>query len=235
LIKAFVRVCRPETYRIKYTIYHTVLNNIEKLKHGDQSEQRLRATSTRSVNAPGESLSLSRKRSLLSLQLLLGAYDDILSDEAYNTKDADKTPIVLHTPAQPSSTSEDTDDRITCDFCSADIFQSFLECRVCVKKPGEVTPGYGCVVCPRCYVDGRTCRCGTMNPAQCRPFDDLLKVRDEAIEVLKRYNVKLPIKPLAKEDFSAGVFAAACIKNYTKDPNASSPFPSRGRYLLTTL
>jgi len=74
-----------------------------------------------------------------------------------------------------------------------------------------------------------------MNPAQCRPFDDLLKVRDEAIEVLKRYNVKLPIKPLAKEDFSAGVFAAACIKNYTKDPNASSPFPSRGRYLLTTL
>lgn len=223
----FVRVCRPETYRIKYTIYHTLLNNIEKLKQGGQSEQRLRATSTRSANPPGEPLSLSRKRSLHSLQLLLDAYDDILLDEAYNIRDANNTPTVLHMPAQPSLTSEETDDRITCDFCCADIFQSFLECRVCVKNPGGVTPGYGCVVCPRCYVDGRTCQCSSMNPVQCRPFDDLLKVREEVVEVLKRCNTKLPTKPLTKEDLGAGVFAAACIKNYSKDSHASSPFPSR--------
>jgi hypothetical protein len=186
LIAVFVRVCRAETYRIKHTIYHALLSNIEKLKHEGQSEQRIR-TNTRSASEP---MSLNGKRSFRSLQLLLEAYDDILLEEACHMKESDKLSFVLNTQALSSSTSNDTDDRIICDFCGADIFQSFLECRICVKKQRQVTPGYGCVVCSRCYVDGRTCLCGTMTPVQCRPFDDLLKVRNEAVEVLKRWDVK---------------------------------------------
>lgn len=171
-------------------------------------------------------MSLNARRSLGSLQRLLEVYDDILLEEACHMKD-DKLSFVLNTPPPSSSTSNDTDDRIICDFCGADIFQSFLECRTCVKKPEQVTPGSGCVVCSRCYIDGRTCRCGSMNPVQRVPFDNLLKVRNEAVEVLKRCNVKQPIKSLTREDLTASVFAAACLKNRIEDPNASFPSPSR--------
>jgi hypothetical protein len=172
-------------------------------------------------------MSLNGRRSLGNLQRLLEVYDDILLEEACHMKDDDKLSFVLNTPPPSSSTSDDTDDRIMCDFCGADIFQSFLECRTCVKKPEQVTPGSGCVVCSRCYIDGRTCRCGSMNPVQRGPFDNLLKVRNEAVEVLKRCNVKQPIKSLTREDLTASVFAAACLKNRIEDPNASFPSPSR--------
>jgi hypothetical protein len=45
--------------------------------------------------------------------------------------------------------------------------------------------GDGIVVCPLCYVEGRGCNCGTMNPTQCRPFGDLLRTRDEALHAIR--------------------------------------------------
>ena len=69
-----------------------------------------------------------------------------------------------------------------------------------------------------------------MTPVQCRPFDDLLKVRNEAVEVLKRWDVKQSIKHLTREDLDANVFAAAYLKNRVEDPNVTFPYPSPGNF-----
>src|SRR5271154_1765601 len=41
-------------------------------------------------------------------------------------------------------------------------------------------------LCPSCYIDGRTCRCGSMIPVQCRRFDDLISDRERVAQVLTR-------------------------------------------------
>lgn len=66
-----------------------------------------------------------------------------------------------------------------CDFCGADIFQSFFECRKCVRSSegDKLSIGDGLLICPSCYVTGRTCRCGHMQAAQVRPFEDLFQAR----------------------------------------------------------
>lgn len=85
--------------------------------------------------------------------------------------------------------------RVTCDFCDTDVFQSFFECRKCVVPPvdeametgtAHEVHGDGLVICPSCYVEGRTCRCEIMQPTQCRPFNELLCDRNMAMKVLEQ-------------------------------------------------
>lgn len=84
-----------------------------------------------------------------------------------------------------------------CDFCGGDIFQSFFSCQTCAVPPEKsttgtaldlqaVTLGDGLLICPSCYVDGRTCACETMQAAQCRPFALLLQVRNKAVMALRK-------------------------------------------------
>ena len=80
--------------------------------------------------------------------------------------------------------------RVTCDFCDTDIFQSFFECKRCI--PDEEDPARGgpsdevdgLIICPQCYIEGRTCRCGVMTPMQYRAFSQLLLDRNNAVCVL---------------------------------------------------
>ncbi|KAK2466776.1 hypothetical protein APHAL10511_001034 [Amanita phalloides] len=214
----YQRVCRPETYRIKHTIYHTLKNTIDKLKNGSQGERRRRAK-TKSIAKPVARL-------WNSLQSLLEAYNDILSDEAYHPIVASKPSFNLTSLGLFSSARDDTEDRITCDFCGADIFQSFFECGSCVENPGQVTVGYGCVVCPRCYIEGRTCRCGSMTPVQCRSFEELLQVRTEAFELLTGHDAK---QASIKEEFDKpGVFTAACLRNQINNINVTRRCSTQG-------
>ncbi|KAI0831274.1 hypothetical protein BC628DRAFT_746277 [Trametes gibbosa] len=75
---------------------------------------------------------------------------------------------------------------LACDFCGADIFQSFFECKTCqtCTDGSALSPGDGLLICPACYVEGRLCECGEMEPVQCRSFDTLLSDRNEAARVL---------------------------------------------------
>ena len=74
-----------------------------------------------------------------------------------------------------------------CDFCGADIFQSFFECRACAGLSEPSTqPGDGLLICPACYVEGRSCECDNMEPAQCRPLNVLLGDRNRAADVLRQ-------------------------------------------------
>ncbi|CAK5277382.1 unnamed protein product [Mycena citricolor] len=64
---------------------------------------------------------------------------------------------------------------LSCDFCGLDIFQSFFEC-------GEAC---NVVICPGCYLEGRICKCGdAMIAKQIRPFDELMRVRQQAADSL---------------------------------------------------
>jgi len=131
---------------------------------------------------------------------LLRLFDDILLEE-YSP---DNSMIPCSSSAQshaaspsPSNVSSVTltqsgkgvDDHITCDFCGADIFQSFFECSHCVEQnplEGSETDerGESYVVCAGCYVEGRSCSCGRMNAVQRQPFDNLLCLRRNALHAL---------------------------------------------------
>lgn len=75
---------------------------------------------------------------------------------------------------------------LACDFCGADIFQSFFECRECrTADDGAVLqPGDGLLICPACYVEGRSCDCSQMEPMQTRSFDMLLSDRNDAARAI---------------------------------------------------
>jgi len=66
----------------------------------------------------------------------------------------------------------------TCDFCGADIFQNYFKCLG--QKQGEED----FIVCPGCYVEGRTCACQKMEGRERQSFDVLLNARWDAIQAL---------------------------------------------------
>ena len=104
-----------------------------------------------------------------NIKELLVVYDHILAEEESDTHSNDPTPDELN---------------ISCDICGADIFQGFFECRTCVEVDSS-EGGY--IVCPGCYVEGRSCKHQIMQPIQRRPFKFLLDTRNEAIQVVDMY------------------------------------------------
>ena len=158
------RVCRQEIYKVKSNIFHA-------LQHFT------RLTEDLSEPSGGNSCPTENLKQLVSL------FDDILAAEFSISRDSMphvSQPDVPHT------------DNLHCDFCGADIFQSFFECDSCLpascsRGSAEILPfGDGLVLCPLCYVEGRICRCGEMQPVQCRPFSNLVKIRDRAVRAIQR-------------------------------------------------
>ena len=94
-------------------------------------------------------------------------------------------------PTDHNNASQQQDNpRVTCDFCDTDVFQSFFECKECIPDEDDPARGDpsdeldGLIICPQCYVEGRTCRCGVMTPTQYRGFSQLLLDRNNAMSVL---------------------------------------------------
>jgi hypothetical protein len=150
------------------------------------------------------------KHTAQELFTLLELFDSIIQEEY--VPNHDKLPTVLSEAPQvaemfrsrapsrrkPKLSSqvlceEPVSCNFSCDFCGCDIFQSFFECSRCAL-PGEEhvetfssTLGDGLTICPSCYVEGRTCACGSMLAAQCRPFNTLYQARNDAVRVLRRF------------------------------------------------
>lgn len=149
-------MCRPEIYRIKATIAATITNCISSL---------------RVITGEDKTSEAAHHRSLLLSMLPL--YRQMLAVEygfSYHQKHSKKL-------------SEND----ICDCCGADIWQSAMVCYVCqpTRDTRATSPWSKIVVCAPCYVDGRSCRCKTMQPAQVRPFNSLFSLPMEAREVLK--------------------------------------------------
>src|ERR1700733_8436764 len=47
------------------------------------------------------------------------------------------------------------------------------------------------IVCPRCYIDGRCCRCQYMEPRSMRPWNDLISVRNKGAAAVGRKSMEL--------------------------------------------
>lgn len=98
---------------------------------------------------------------------------------------------ILTAECPPASTPiamlQTSTDDITCDFCGADIFQSFFECRHCTLSGEPSLCGNGLALCPACFSDGRHCLCPMMGPMQVRNFGSLLDERRKAVSTLKTY------------------------------------------------
>ncbi|KAJ7489299.1 hypothetical protein FB451DRAFT_1024482 [Mycena latifolia] len=170
------RVCRSEIYRVKSTIYYTLLQKIQTVsdllrKQSDNAGSRNPMESTSQQDTATHVDTLLR---------VLRLFDSILieefSPEAHN----------MYTLAV--SQSSDMDDsklgQFICDFCGCAIFQSFFECRSCVDGRRPVGPGAGFIICSGCYAEGRTCRCEVLAPRQCRPFEQLLNTRARGVKLL---------------------------------------------------
>lgn len=148
---------------------------------------------------PRESPSDVARRQQLVRQVLrlLELFDDVIVEEYSN----DHASMPCLTAPSSSISSPDCGPLLakdqetictTCDFCGADIFQSYFECRHCVLPSAAMDNvsnqkpfGEGLAICPSCYVDGRSCPCEYMTPVQCRPFGDLLRDRNKTINVLE--------------------------------------------------
>lgn len=112
---------------------------------------------------------------------LLPLYEHILREEYTDVR----TSITTLMDTRTAELSRGFDhNHITCDFCGADVFQAFFECtkRSNSSQTGAVSEAV--IVCPMCYVEGRTCICGIMRAAQKRPYASLLSARNEAVAVL---------------------------------------------------
>jgi len=151
------RVCRPETYRVKSTFYHTV-------------RKFTRDLSTSPADA-------DRGPMLRRLNLACKIFDDILVDEY----DVDNESMHYLTR------SHDEVSDLQCDFCGADIFQSYFACKECVEGDSKEHWEDGLAICPGCYIEGRSCKCKNMEPIQYRKFSVLKQVRTNALEVLRRH------------------------------------------------
>ncbi|KAF7323091.1 JmjC domain-containing protein [Mycena chlorophos] len=183
------RVCRTETYRVKSTIYHTLLRTIDDVK----------------ANKGGS------KESGKNLLKLLPLFDLMLVDEY-----AEPTDKVTVLPSADDSEDGDGSNstQFTCDFCGADIWQAFFECRNCVSGARKPVPkGTGFHICPGCYTEGRSCECSSMSPLLCRPWKALVDVRKAAMSALLQVSTATSVPRQLKELLSKkkGIFRAALL------------------------
>lgn len=153
------RVCRPEIYRVKRTIYDTLI-------------QRTTALET-SIHETPDSTFDSVNPLCKEVARLVVLLDDILEQE-YSTQYRRFRQITN------SFVPEGHGD--VCDFCGADIFLSSFQCNSCSPRDGSGDP---VCLCPTCVVEGRMCKCRSLEPVQSGDFRDILRNRNNAMLKLR--------------------------------------------------
>lgn len=153
------RVCRPEIYRVKRTIYDTLV-------------QRTTALETLLNDTPDSTFD-SVNPLCKEVARLIDLFDDVLEQE-YSTQHRRLRQVTnIFAPGG---------DEHACDFCGADIFLSFFQCDSCSLGGGS---GDQISLCPTCVVEGRMCKCRGMEPVQGGSFRDLLRSRNNAMHKLR--------------------------------------------------
>ncbi len=177
------RVCRPETYRVKSIIHRALqlktaeIHNLTETARNDRPSARKRKRDATSLLSHPE-----HRAQIEELVKLLELYDDILLDEAPpSDKALPRRTSQRQAGRRDPTTPHETGESLTCDFCTGDIFNGFLECPSC-EEDSTMDDGNveSVIICPGCYTEGRTCRCGEMMPRQCRNFETLLNDRAQA-------------------------------------------------------
>ncbi|KAL5532641.1 hypothetical protein ACEPAF_4415 [Sanghuangporus sanghuang] len=171
-------------------------------------------------------LAPGHKKLVKDVRTLLDIYNKILKEEHQgdyqcemrirrsSAGQSSSCPAVEHTDVGFPSISAPAmlyHDGLTCDFCGADIFQSFFECQRCFNGEDNL------IVCPGCYIEGRTCSCTIMTPTQQFPMDLLFGVQNRAQRLLNfdGYGKVVKATELSHRTVDGcvehpGIFSAAC-------------------------
>jgi hypothetical protein len=143
----------------------------------------------KSSDHPNKKPLFERRRLLRDLDECFKVYENILitewSSQSYPLpKDAD----IIDNPSEAESNEPDSlleKYCRTCDFCEGDIFNAFFSCHdtecSSTKRSGHVD------LCPGCFAEGRSCNCGDMTIHQIQSFEELLRLRDKANNILKKH------------------------------------------------
>src|ERR1700761_2133004 len=117
--------------------------------------------------APLEELPGSRPVKIEFLEEILPLYRRLLY-ESYDTHNASYEIISF--------------DGEFCDFCGACLWFCAMRCTSCINLSDEGTAGthQAFLLCPACYVDGRSCFCKVMEPVQTGYFHELLDLENKA-------------------------------------------------------
>ena len=96
------------------------------------------------------------RSSIVEMRTLLGMVDEILGVESY--PEGDQLPSL---DMQPSID-------LTCASCGGEIFLTVFRCEGPCLRDGEteISAKSQVLICPLCFVDGRTCSCQDMRPAR---------------------------------------------------------------------
>ena len=196
---AYCRVCRPETYRVKLIVLRTLQFLTKKLRDDDLTDLRRkleeRASLTWStaknqwllqgLTTPQIPIPRDIEQFAEEIIQVIQIFDKIVKEEFSECKEPDRMEIMED--GQKQVEGSECFAGMTCDFCGADIFQSFLECSSC----GDPDPVQ---ICVGCSTEGRSCRCGKAKPRQRCSSDILFKIQNEAVEAVRPY-IDNEIKP----------------------------------------
>ena len=172
------RVCRPEIYRVKSILYHSLRyysNELEEALHNPME------------------VGKKKVKEIAVLEMLVPLFEHVLREEFGESEhvefDADcgrhSSVNRSDAPSPIPSGSASSRDQYTCDYCGADIFQSYFRCETCCTMPaidGRIDDAL--VICAACYVEGRSCKCGNMTPTQRHRTEALLEDRNKAALIL---------------------------------------------------
>ena len=111
---------------------------------------------------------------ILEMRSLLQIVDEILWADHYI--DDDKLPTPESSTLEP-----------VCSGCGGEVFQTAFCCAEdCHTNSALNAPtGNLIIICPLCYVEGRTCYCAKMRPVRFREMDPLLQVRNSVHEFVR--------------------------------------------------
>lgn len=212
------RVCREEQYRVKQIVYRSLIQATADLK---TAPMELASSGDKHGQAVVQKLAKSVRDLIQLMDYIIHdeftpdhrSLPTILNDDKESITPSSPFSTILRSPSKRqtmlSKRSQanlrlhiDLPDKhcnFACDFCGADVFQSFFECNACAPEQdddsesdysdmtvdgGSSKLGNGLILCPGCYAEGRICQCGEMHAAQCRPFLVLLNARNNAAQSL---------------------------------------------------
>lgn len=114
------------------------------------------------------------RSSIVEMRILLGMVDEILGVES--DPEGDQLPSL---DVQPSAD-------LACASCGGEIFLTVFRCEGTCLRDGEteLSAKNQVIICPMCFVDGRTCSCQDMRPARVREIGPLTKTRNLVHELV---------------------------------------------------
>jgi hypothetical protein len=124
------------------------------------------------LRVAGEDITLS---SVSEMRKILAIVNEILGAESY----PEDNPLV--------SFEEHSSDDLTCASCGGEIFQTAFSCEGTCLVDGETeaSDGNKVIICPLCFVDGRTCSCRAMQPLCVREVGSIIETRDTAQDFIR--------------------------------------------------